>query len=304
VYEQELMVAGEAARAAAAVVLRGFGKATTTEFKGDANPVTAIDRAAEVAALAVIRASFPADAIVAEESADFMEHPWEQGRAWLVDPLDGTVNFIHSVPQIAVSVALWVQGQPATAVIRDVITGEEFTAVRDGGAWRSPPRASSTGRKAGVGVGRRKADDGGGWRPVRDTDPRRLAVSNEKELAASLLATGFPYDRNQRGAVYARNLGDVLTRSQGVRRFGSAALDLAWVADGRYDGYWEFGLSPWDAAGGVLIVAEAGGRVSTADGDDYRLGAWGLVASNGRVHDDLLAAIQISMPSPPKVSGI
>jgi myo-inositol-1(or 4)-monophosphatase len=264
VYEADLVVAIGAARAAAEVVRQNFGATIATEWKGDANPVTAVDRAAEAAAVALIRQGFPDDAIVAEESAEPSDHPWQRARAWLVDPLDGTVNFIHSVPQVAVSVALWVHGKPAAAVIRDVMKGEEFTATRGGGAF--------------LGAG-------------------RLAVSEEKELTAGLIATGFPYDRNRRGAEYARNLGDVLTRSQGVRRFGSAALDLAWVAAGRFDGYWEFGLSPWDAAAGILIVTEAGGRVSNAAGADYRLGEWGVVASNGLVHGDLLSAIQISMPT-------
>lgn len=260
-YEKDQSVALEAARAGAAVVRDGFGASTHTEFKGDANPVTEVDRASERNVLTVIRHHFPDDRVLAEESGGA---GWRDGRVWLVDPLDGTVNFIHSIPHVAVSVSLWVEGKPATAVIIDVGRGEEFTSAVGSGAF---------------------------------SDGRAIAVSSQTRLSHSLIATGFPYDRNLHGRAYAENMGHVLTRSQGVRRFGSAALDFAWVACGRYDGYWEFGLSPWDAAAGVLLVAEAGGQVSSHRGNDYQLNDPSVVASNGKIHQDLVAAVQIAPPT-------
>lgn len=268
-FEKELDVGLEAARAGAAVVRDGFGqlreRGVLTEFKGEANPVTAIDRRAEEAVLSVIRQYLPDDHVLAEESSDInpKRAAWDQARVWLVDPLDGTVNFIHSIPHVAVSVAFWANGQPAAAVIIDVIHNEEFRASVGGGAFL------------------------GG---------KSISVSSQADLSHSLVATGFSYDRNVHGMAYAENMGEVLIRTQGIRRFGSAALDFAWVACGRYEGFWEFGLKPWDTAAGVLIVSEAGGRVSSHLGIDYRLGDTGMVASNGVIHDDLLSAVQIALP--------
>lgn len=267
-YEKELWVGLKAARAGAAVVREGFGTSVITEFKGEADPVTAIDRSSEQHVLAVIRHHFPNDHVLAEESAarakGSWEHgSWERGRVWLVDPLDGTVNFIHAIPHVAVSVALWVDGQPAAGVIIDVMRGEELTASIGGGAFS-------------------------GGNPIR--------VSPQPILSHSLVATGFAYDRNHHGLAYAENMGQVLTRAQGIRRFGSAALDFAWVACGRYEGYWEFGLKPWDMAAGVLLVAEAGGRVSSHIGAPHLLGDAGVVASNGAIHDELIGAVSVAVP--------
>lgn len=259
-YEEELRIGLEAARAGAAVVLEGFGKGGKTAFKGDADPVTAVDLASEEHVLSVIRNHFPEDQVLAEESGGA---GWDQGRVWLVDPLDGTVNFIHSIPHVAVSVALWVNGRPEVAVIIDVVRREEFTAGARGGAF---------------------------------SDGNPIRVSAQPNFSHSLIATGFPYDRNLHGMAYAENMGEVLTRAQGVRRFGSAALDFAWVACGRYEGYWEYGLKPWDTAAGVLLVTEAGGRVTSTLAADYLPSDPGVVISNGPIHDDLMAAIQVAPP--------
>lgn len=269
-FENELGVALRAARAGAEIVRQGFSRVAElgvqAEFKGDANPVTATDRLAEERILSVIRDHCPDDHVLAEESSevDTTRAASDEARIWLVDPLDGTVNFIHAVPHIAVSVALWADGQPAAGVIVDVVHGEEFTARSGGGAY-----------------------SGG--------DP--ISVSPQSDLSQSLVATGFAYDRNVHGMAYAENMGEVLTRTQGVRRFGSAALDFAWVACGRFEGFWEFGLKPWDTAAGVLLVSQAGGRVSSHLGADYRLGDPGLVVSNGVIHDDLVRAVQVALPS-------
>ena len=260
-YQKEVWVALKAARAGASVVRQAFGATLDTQFKGDANPVTDIDHASEEHVLNVIKHHFPHDAVLAEESGG---SAWNHDRVWLVDPLDGTVNFIHAVPHVSVSVALWVDGRPVAAVVIDVMRGEEITASEGGGAFS-------------------------GSNPV--------AVSQQAALSHSLIATGFAYDRNVHGVAYAANLGNVLTRVQGIRRLGSSALDFGWVACGRYEGYWEFGLKPWDAAAGILLVTEAGGTVTNHRGETFRLNDAGVVVSNGTIHDELLAAVQIAAPA-------
>lgn len=260
-YQKEVWVALKAARAGASVVRQAFGSSLDTQFKSDANPVTDIDHASEEHVLNVIRHHFPDDSVLAEESGGA---GWDTGRVWLVDPLDGTVNFIHAVPHVSVSVALWNDGIPVAAVVIDVMRGEELTASEGGGAFS-------------------------GGNPI--------TVSMQSALAHSLIATGFSYDRNVHGRAYAENMGHVLTKVQGIRRLGSSALDFGWVAAGRYEGYWEFGLQPWDAAAGILLVTEAGGKVTNHRGGVFRLGDSGVVASNGLIHNDFLAAVQIAPPA-------
>jgi myo-inositol-1(or 4)-monophosphatase len=259
-YQKEVWVALKAARAGASVVRQAFGSSLVARFKGDADPVTEIDHASEEHVLNVIRHHFPDDLILAEESGGAS---WRKGRVWLVDPLDGTVNFIHAIPHISVSVALWNEGRPVAAAVIDVIRSEEFTASEGGGAFS-------------------------GENP--------MSVSPQTDLAHSLIATGFAYDRNVHGRAYAENMGHVLTRVQGIRRLGSAALDFAWVAAGRYEGYWEFGLKPWDAAAGILLVTEAGGTVTNHRGDAYDLDEPGVIASNGQIHESLTEAVLIAPP--------
>lgn len=217
-------VAIAAARAGADVILRHFGSIVIPEMKGSVNPVTEVDRAAEEAVLDVIESARPADAILSEERGGRTD---PVGRRWIVDPLDGTVNFIHGVPQVSVSVGLWDGAAPLAGAVIDVTRGEEFSAARGEGASL-------------------------GDTPIR--------VSPKKELAECLIATGFPYDRDMYAPAYTKVMGQVMARARDVRRFGSAALDFAWVACGRVDGFWEYGLHPWDVAAGLLLVAEAGGE--------------------------------------------
>ncbi|MGH8957251.1 MAG: inositol monophosphatase family protein [Acidimicrobiia bacterium] len=256
----DLDVAVDAARTGAAIVYAAFGSIVGTRFKSDANPVTDVDNQAEEAIIALLRRLRPRDAILAEESGGA---GWDEGRVWIVDPLDGTVNFIHGIPHVSVSVALWIDGRPSVGVIEDVTRHEEFIA------------------QTGLGS-------------TIEADP--IEVSKEQRLKQSIIATGFPYDHNLHGEAYAENLGKVLTRVQGIRRLGSAALDLAWVACGRYEGYWEFGIRPWDTGAGVLLITEAGGTVTNHLGKPYRLDDAGLVVSNGSIHADLLAAVGLSIP--------
>ncbi|MDX1447479.1 MAG: inositol monophosphatase family protein [Acidimicrobiia bacterium] len=249
----DLDIALESAAIAADIVSRGFRQTTTHSLKSTAvDPVTEFDQAAETAIREFLADRVPDDAILGEEEGGA---GWQTGRVWIIDPLDGTINFLHGVPHVAVSVALWVDGVPRVAVVRDVIGGEVFSAV--------------AGRGARV-------------------DEESVRVSSTSDPVAALVATGFPYDRRERAGELATVLGKVLAEVQGIRRLGSAALDLCWVAAGRFDAYWEYQLQPWDTAAGQLIVAEAGGLVTDLAGSPYVPDAPGIVASNGRLHATLL----------------
>ncbi len=255
----DIDIAVAAARAGAAVVGAWFGHSLDPDFKGVGNPVTIADREAETAVLEVIRRHRPADAILSEEAGAAAGAPG--GRRWVVDPLDGTVNFLHGVPHCAVSVALEDVAGPVAAVVIDALRGEEFTAQRGAGAR---------------------------------CDGRPIAVSSETDLGRTLLSTGFPYDRHQGAAGYTASMAAILDATQGVRRSGSACLDLAWVACGRYDGHWEFDLQPWDVAAGILLVTEAGGRVTDSHFGPPRPAD--IVASNGLIHEAFVALVAAHRP--------
>lgn len=256
----DLEVAVEAARAGAEVVRAGFGGDLDVRMKGDVDPVTAVDTAAEAAVMAVIGHHRRHDEVLGEESGG---SGWKADRVWIVDPLDGTINFLHAIPHVAVSVALWEKGRAVVGVVVDVSRDELFSAV------------------AGEGAAMNGA-------PIR--------VSDLAEMTNCVVATGFPYDRRAHATEYATTLGAVLAQVQGVRRFGSAALDLAWVACGRYDAYWEYGLAPWDAAAGSLLVQEAGGEVTDHTGARNGLDSTALVASNGLIHEGLRQIVADHLP--------
>ncbi len=259
-WEGDLWVAVRAARAGAELVHQAMGDPFSIEMKGATDPVTDIDKASEAAVIAMIRTHFPDDDVLGEEGGGT---GWQADRVWVIDPLDGTVNFVHGFPHIAVSVALWEGGQPQIGVVIDVGRNEEFVAQVDSGV-----RVNTT--------------------PV--------SVSATDDFSSALLVTGFPYDRNRHGRAYLESVGDVLEQAQGVRRLGSAALDLAWVACGRLDGYWEYGIAPWDAAAGVVLVAEAGGSVTDHRGAPHRLDAPAIVASNGIIHEELRVIVEKNFP--------
>ena len=252
---KDLDVALAAARAGTAIIRERFGTDVRTDWKGEVDPVTEVDRLAEEAILSVIREHRPEDRILAEESGG---DDWNRGRVWIVDPLDGTVNFVHGFPQVATSVALREDGIGVVGVVESAVNQETFAAESGAGAT---------------------------------LDGRPIRVSEIAEAGRALVGTGFAYDRQQRAQSMTDTLAGVLQRFQGIRRVGSAALDLCWVAAGRLDAYWEYGVKPWDTAAGALIVAEAGGRVSSFNGDDYPLDDPGVVASNGLVHEALVEAI-------------
>jgi myo-inositol-1(or 4)-monophosphatase len=256
----DLAVALEAARSGAAAIRRHWSSAARPDFKGEVDPVTTADRASEAAVLEVIRRRRPGEPFLGEEGGARGGQPGP--RLWVADPLDGTVNFIHGIPHCAVSVALQDdQGTLAAATI-DVARGEEFTAARGGGAR---------------------------------LDGHPLGVSPTADLGRALLSTGFPYDRRVAASAYTAALTAALGSAQGVRRLGAACLDLAWVAAGRYDGHWEFGLAPWDIAAGCLLITEAGGRVTDSRGGPPR--PEDIVASNGLIHQDLVALVAPHRPA-------
>lgn len=229
-------------------------------MKGVVDPVTAVDDAAEAAIFDALADLAPGDSVLGEESGGA---GWDSERVWIVDPLDGTVNFVHGIPHFSVSVAVWEGGEPMAGAVIDVIRGEEFTA--------------------GKGEGTR-------------LDGHPVSVARNREMGSSVIVTGFPYDRQGNADAYARVVGKVLEKVQGVRRLGSAALDLAWVACGRYDGYWEYGLGPWDAAAGMLLVEEAGGTVTDHEGRRYRLDARTIVAASPGIHRPLSATVSANLP--------
>jgi myo-inositol-1(or 4)-monophosphatase len=251
----DLELALECARRAARIVADGFRSDFGAEFKGIVDPVTKVDRAAEDAIRSLLAAERPGDGVLGEERGGA---GWTDGRVWIVDPLDGTVNFLHGLAQVAVSVALWENGAPRVGVVADAIGGEEFAATAGGGAR---------------------------------LDGRPIRVSGVTDVGSALVATGFPYDRRERSAELAAVLAKVLAEAQGIRRLGSAALDLCFVACGRFDAYWESRLQPWDTAAGLLVVKEAGGRVTDLSGADHTPDAAGILASNGEIHDILLDVI-------------
>jgi myo-inositol-1(or 4)-monophosphatase len=260
-FAAELRTALEAAAAAAALIL-ARGGADEVREKGRADLVTAVDEAAERAVAAVIRARFPDDRIVGEELSSQHVHA---GRRWYVDPIDGTTNFVHGHPFACVSIAFADDGGLAAAVIQAPLLGETYRAARGGGAF------------------------------VND---RPMRVTEVDDPARALLATGFPFKRGKGELdAYMLLVADAVRETQDVRRAGSAALDLAFVAAGRVEGFFEIGLAPWDVAAGMLMVHEAGGRVTGWPGDaDSPLHSGRVLATNGGIHAWLEALTAKHLP--------
>lgn len=249
------------AREAGACLREFLAKGVETEYKGDADLVTVADRAAEKLIRTRLHETFPEHGVYGEEGTrDRMEGEFR----WYVDPLDGTTNFAHGFPQFCVSMGLEQRppnlkadedGTLVAAVVYDPTRDELFTAERGKGAW---------------------------------LNRRRFHVSRIPELAESLVATGFP-SRKRHDSPNVHFYHEFTLRSHGVRRAGSAALDLAWTACGRMEAFWEFNLNPWDTAAGILLVEEAGGRVTDFAGNPYRLDSREILASNGLIRDEMVA---------------
>lgn len=249
---QLLRVAREAARAGGAILGRRFGRSQAYDRKGAIDLVTATDLASEAAILKVLRRCAPEHAILAEESG---LHPSgaakESAYRWIIDPLDGTTNFAHGYPFVCTSVGVSHKGRMVAGVVYDPVREELFAAARG-------QRATLNGR------------------PIH--------VSAVRRLQESLLVTGFPYDVFMRSRRVVREFEAFLPKAQGVRRDGSAALNLCYLACGRFDGFWELKLHPWDVAAGSLILEMAGGRISDYSGKAYDLSGEETLASNGLLH--------------------
>ena len=247
-------VALEAALAAGEVLKAGYGKVQQLRFKGEVDLVTEVDLRSEQAIVQIIRDRFPGHRILAEEGSaggDDARH------RWIVDPLDGTTNYATGLPSFCVSIAYEQDGEVTLGAIYDPLRDEMFLAQRGRGAT---------------------------------LNGRRLSVSTTDVLLNGLLATGFPYDR----ALMPRSLRQFAlfsTRSRAVRRLGSAALDSAYVAAGRLDGYWEATICPWDIAAGWLMVLEAGGRVSDLGGNPFTFERGEVLATNGPLHPAMLGTL-------------
>lgn len=248
-----LDIASEAAASAGAVLLSYLGKLESVEEKGrPGDLLTAADKAAEATILEIIGRHFPHHGILAEESGQLGENKSEY--QWAIDPLDGTTNFAHQYPFFATSIGLLIKGVPQVGVVFDPFHNELYRAAKGLGATRNR-------------------------HPIR--------VSPTSELNKCLLVTGFAYDRRETSDNNYAEFCHLTHLTQGVRRSGAASIDLAHVSCGRLDGYWERGLSPWDMAAGIVLVEEAGGKVTAYDGSPFQIGSGRILATNGYIHHTL-----------------
>jgi myo-inositol-1(or 4)-monophosphatase len=257
-----LNIAVKAARRAGDIIVRAIPRleAVQIESKGRNDFVTEIDKAAEADIIQTIRRLYPDHAFLAEESGASGDNEV----VWIIDPLDGTTNFMHGFPTFAVSIACQIRGRLEHAVVFDPMRQEIFTASRGDGA---------------------------------QLEGRKIRVSKQITLEGSLIATGFPYRADSPWLdEYLAMLKAVMLKASGLRRPGAAALDLAYVAAGRVDGFWEMGLKPWDTAAGTLLITEAGGRVGTLTGDDYKQGGH-IIGGTPKVY---AALVQLLGPLAPK----
>ena len=259
-----LNVAVKAARRAGQIINRAALELDSLQVarKGQSDYVTQIDRAAEDAIKEILLEAYPSHGILAEETG---KTPGKSEFEWIIDPLDGTTNFIHGFPQYAISIALAQEGQVAHGVIYDPIRNELFTASKGRGAF---------------------------------LNDRRVRVSRADRLTDSLIGTGFPYRVFDRVDAYMGAFRELTEKTAGMRRPGAASLDLAYMASGRLDGFWEFGLAPWDMAAGTLMILEAGGFVTDLNGNSDYLSTGDVIAGTPKVHTQLLQIVQKHLKQP------
>ena len=251
-----LNTAVKAARRAGTIINRASQNLDilTVTTKAANDYVSEVDRAAVDAIVRVLQEAYPSHAILAEESGASGKSEFQ----WIIDPLDGTTNFLHGFPQYAVSIALTQKGVLSQAVIYDPVHNDLFTASRGRGAY---------------------------------LNDKRLRISKRINLQKSLIGTGFPFREFSQIDAYLAMFRDLTQKTAGLRRAGSAALDLAYVAAGRLDGFWEFGLSPWDMAAGSLLIIEAGGLVGDLEGNGGHLESGNIVAGNPKIFSQLVQAL-------------
>ncbi len=250
-----LSVARDAALKAGAILRENIDGIRQISYKGDINLVTEMDMRSERIIVQTLQAAFPDHGVIAEEETLIRNG---SDFLWIIDPLDGTTNYAHGYPCFSVSIGLQHQGEVIVGVVYDPMRGELFSGQKGEGAW---------------------------------LNEKQIRVSPVDLLIRSLLATGFPYDRKVSEKNNMDYFHELLMASQEVRRDGSAALDLCSVAAGRFDGFWELKLKPWDVAAGSVIVREAGGIVSDLAGKGVGLDAGEILASNGRIHQQLVEAL-------------
>ncbi len=261
-----LSIACDAARKAGGLLRDNINGVRQITYKADINLVTEMDTRSERIIVGILRNAFPGHGIVAEEGTAIQQ---DSAFQWIIDPLDGTTNYAHGYPCFSVSIGLQHQGEMIAGVVYDPMRDELFTAETGRGAF---------------------------------LNGSQMSVSGVDILLKSLLSTGFPYDRKECDRNNMDYFHELLMASQEVRRDGSAALDLCSVAAGRFDGFWELKLKPWDVAAGTLIVREAGGKVSDLAGRPVALDAGEILASNGKIHEQMLEALLRAEQSP-KLGG-
>ena len=264
-YEAIMTFTMQVAREAGVLLRAGLTEVKEIDRKSSAiDLVTQFDKAAEALITKRIRAKYPAHKLFAEESGESEGSAETDPFIWYIDPIDGTINYAHGLPHYAISLALYRGQQPILGIVYDPSRDEMFHVIAGQGTWLTTPQ---------------------GKRP--------LSVTDAPDLLNSLLATGFPYDRHTSNHDNTAQFMRILKKCQGVRRLGSAALDLAYVAAGRLDGYWEYKLGAWDIAAGLLLVQGAGGQVSTAKGAPLTLGSdkISVAAGNSAIHSAILSEI-------------
>ncbi|MGQ9508118.1 MAG: inositol monophosphatase family protein [Thermodesulfobacteriota bacterium] len=251
-----LEVAIAAAKEAGKIQKRYFGSSFQIEYKGEINPVTDVDRLCDRTISEILLQAFPEHDFLTEE-APFKKKgsPYR----WIIDPIDGTTNYLHGYPCFCVSIALEIDGEVYLGVVYNPILDELFISEKGNGAY---------------------------------LNGKRLSVSQEKDIGKSFLSTGFPYDVHKEADFYLRYFRQFIIKSFAIRRPGSAALDLCYLAAGRFDGFWEMKLHPWDVAAGTLMVIEAGGRVSDFRGRPFNIYSEEILASNGWIHSQMLKTIE------------
>lgn len=250
--ERQRNLIREVAIKAGELLMEYYKEDLSMYLKGDINPVTIADTESEKLIIGEIKKAFPHHSILAEETGgEKQESEW----LWVIDPLDGTTNYAHHYPSFCVSIALLKKCKPIMGVIYHPLLNEFFYAERGNGAYLND-------------------------RPIK--------VSNVDKLDKAFLTTGFAYDVHETEDDNVDNFRAFLKRSMAIRRGGSAALDLAYTACGRFDGFWEMRLHPWDTAAGILMVEEAGGRVTTFDGGDFDIYKKEILATNGLIHNDMI----------------
>ncbi|HID38038.1 MAG TPA: inositol monophosphatase [Calditrichaeota bacterium] len=257
-----ITVAKSAAQAAGKILIENYGKLSPHAIRQKAanDFISFVDEQSEDKIISIIKETYPAHSFLAEESG-LQQH--SDTYQWIIDPLDGTTNYIHQIPVFAVSIGLKLKDELILGVIYNPVSNEMFWAEKGKGAF------------------------------LNDSP---IQVTNKDDISRCLIATGFPFKAKQHLPAYLEAFAEIFLSCRGMRRMGAAAIDLAYVAAGRFDGFWEFGLSPWDVAAGAVIIREAGGMVSDFWNKPFFLHNNYIVASNGNIHKDLLYKIQKAFP--------